>query len=128
MVVNKYPDLPVYTIRPEGGMGRTRVLHRDHLLPIGQAVRIPEEKDPPSPVNRPMTRQQGGTRYAGGHRTQFSASQSQMDCEQDSETENEFEICFMEKTIVKLLKSRFLKQMRMELWMKVNLAKFNLQV
>ncbi len=93
VVVNKYPDLPVYTIRPEGGMGRTRVLHRDHLLPIGQAVRIPEEKDPPSPVNRPMTRQQGGTRYAGGHRTQFSASQSQMDCEQDSETENEFEIC-----------------------------------
>ncbi len=91
--VNKYPDLPVYTIRPEGGMGRTRVLHRDHLLPIGQAVRIPEEKDPPSPVNRPMTRQQGGTRYAGGHRMQFSASQSQMDCEQDSETENEFEIC-----------------------------------
>lgn len=39
VVVNKYQDLPVYMVKPESGMGHTRVIHRDHLLPIGQTVR-----------------------------------------------------------------------------------------
>ena len=29
------PDVPVYVVKPENGIGRTRTLHRNHLLPIG---------------------------------------------------------------------------------------------
>uniref|UniRef100_A0AAR2M6Q9 Gypsy retrotransposon integrase-like protein 1 n=1 Tax=Pygocentrus nattereri TaxID=42514 RepID=A0AAR2M6Q9_PYGNA len=35
VIVGKIPDLPVYRIKPESGMGRVRTIHRDHLLPIG---------------------------------------------------------------------------------------------
>uniref|UniRef100_A0A3B3TCM2 Uncharacterized protein n=1 Tax=Paramormyrops kingsleyae TaxID=1676925 RepID=A0A3B3TCM2_9TELE len=35
VVVAKLPNLPVYRVRPEGGRGTFRTLHRDHLLPIG---------------------------------------------------------------------------------------------
>lgn len=94
VVVNKYQDLPVYTVKPESGMGRTRVIHRDHLLPIGQTVMISQEKDPPPSINRPMTRHQRGTRYDDDYNMHYSVSQSLRDVEENSETENEFEPCF----------------------------------
>lgn len=71
VVVNKYQDLPVYTIKPENEMGRTRVLRRDPLLPIGQTDRIPLENDPPPSVNRPMTQNQRGTHYGDDHNMQY---------------------------------------------------------
>ncbi|KAI5627544.1 hypothetical protein C0J50_12903, partial [Silurus asotus] len=45
MVVEKLKDVPVYRLTPEFGMGGVRTLHRDHLLPIGENVRlyVPEE-------------------------------------------------------------------------------------
>lgn len=43
VVVGKLPNLPVYRVRPEGG-GKPRTLHRDHLLPIGESVRMPDEQ------------------------------------------------------------------------------------
>lgn len=92
VVVNK-KDLPVYIVKPESGMGRSRVLHRDHLLPIGQTVKISPEEDPLPSMNRPMTRQQRGTCYDGSHNMHFPVSQSVRDDEANSETENEFETC-----------------------------------
>uniref|UniRef100_A0AAY4AVH5 Gypsy retrotransposon integrase-like protein 1 n=1 Tax=Denticeps clupeoides TaxID=299321 RepID=A0AAY4AVH5_9TELE len=40
-VKRKLPNLPVYQVQPETGTGKMKVLHRDHLLPIGEAVRLP---------------------------------------------------------------------------------------
>lgn len=41
VVLEKMPNLPVYKVKPEDGKGGAKTLHRDHLLPIGQLVRLP---------------------------------------------------------------------------------------
>ncbi|XP_052469911.1 uncharacterized protein LOC128026690 [Carassius gibelio] len=41
LVVDKMPNLPVYKVKPERG-GGVKTIHRDHLLPIGQSVRMLE--------------------------------------------------------------------------------------
>jgi hypothetical protein len=50
--------IPVFTVIREDGEGRTRILHRNLLLPVGfiREQEIPQEK--PKPVPRPRTRQQ----------------------------------------------------------------------
>lgn len=55
VVEGKLPNLPVYRIKPEDGHGVVKTMHRDHLLPIGQLVRLPRSEREPSPV-RPVTR------------------------------------------------------------------------
>jgi len=44
VVVGKMPNLSVFYVRPEGGKGGVKTIHRDHILPIGQSVRIPVEQ------------------------------------------------------------------------------------
>ena len=58
VVVDQLPDLPVYKLKPESGMGKIRTLHRDHLLPIGSLVEIHQEREDQLPVHRPVTRAQ----------------------------------------------------------------------
>lgn len=56
VVVGKMPNLPVFRVRPEGGRGGIRTIHRDHILPIGQSVRIPVEQAFEETTVRPRTR------------------------------------------------------------------------
>nr|XP_057906640.1 uncharacterized protein LOC131104002 [Doryrhamphus excisus]XP_057906648.1 uncharacterized protein LOC131104002 [Doryrhamphus excisus] len=56
VVLGKMPNLPVYKVKPEDGGGGVKTLHRDHLLPIGESVRMPTvSKEETSPV-KPRTR------------------------------------------------------------------------
>lgn len=45
VVLQKLPNLPVYRLQPERGNRAIKILHRDHLLPIGCLVRLPEEHE-----------------------------------------------------------------------------------
>ncbi|XP_070401169.1 uncharacterized protein [Nothobranchius furzeri] len=40
-VVGKMPNLPVYQLKKENGSGHLKTIHRDHILPIGQHVKLP---------------------------------------------------------------------------------------
>ncbi|XP_038574937.1 uncharacterized protein LOC119902683 [Micropterus salmoides] len=60
VVVGKMPNLPVYKLKPEAGTGGVKTLHRDHILPIGQHVRMPEVEDEDGSSVRVKTR--SGTR------------------------------------------------------------------
>lgn len=40
-VVGKMPNLPVYQLKKENGSGHLKTIHRDHILPIDQQVRLP---------------------------------------------------------------------------------------
>lgn len=40
LVMEKLPNLPVYRVKPETGTRSVRTLHQDHLLPIGDKVRL----------------------------------------------------------------------------------------
>ncbi|KAI5616885.1 hypothetical protein C0J50_23556 [Silurus asotus] len=54
----RMPNLPVYKVKPEDGRGGVKTLHRDHLLPIGQFVRMPtvETEDNSRVKTKPRTR------------------------------------------------------------------------
>ena len=56
VVMGKMPNLPVFKIRREDGTPGTKTIHRDHLLPIGQLVRIPPPNQDEDPPARPKTR------------------------------------------------------------------------
>lgn len=53
VVIKKLPNLPVYRVRPEHGNGVVKTLHRDHLLPIGYLVRMPNPSKNTDPVRKP---------------------------------------------------------------------------
>ncbi|XP_029104416.1 uncharacterized protein LOC114909432 [Scleropages formosus] len=44
VVEDQLPGLPVFRLKPEGELGPGKVLHRNHILPIGQEVRWRSEK------------------------------------------------------------------------------------
>lgn len=57
-IVEKLPNLPVYKIKPERGMGAKKTVHRNHLLPIGYLVRLPVDDGVDDSQQRPVTRAQ----------------------------------------------------------------------
>ncbi|KAJ8348558.1 hypothetical protein SKAU_G00271470 [Synaphobranchus kaupii] len=56
VVLGKMPNLPVYKVKPEDGRGGVKTLHRDHLLPIGQFVRMPIVETEANSHVKPRTR------------------------------------------------------------------------
>lgn len=56
VVVGKMPNLPVFKIRREDGRPGTKTIHRNHLLPIGQFVRMPPVSQSENTPARPRTR------------------------------------------------------------------------
>lgn len=77
VVVEKLPNLPVYKVKPEHGPGVLKTLHRDHLLPIGYMVRMPNPSDDTRHIRRPVTR---------AHRSQKSQAVKPPDPFEESDT------------------------------------------
>lgn len=81
-VIEKLPNLPVYRVKPEGARGPVKTIHREHLLPIGQLVRVPgsdEDEQPQLPKRQPRTRQE-------------TARVPESDPHSDSDSSLEFEV------------------------------------
>ncbi len=38
VVQSQMPNLPVFRLNPESGTGPVKILHRNHILPIGQEL------------------------------------------------------------------------------------------
>lgn len=85
VVVKKLPNLPVYKVKPEQGPGNFKTLHRDHLLPIGYLVRLPENTQPTERVKPPVTRQRQRRKSENDSKSEQSNSES------DSEYEYAYE-------------------------------------
>lgn len=62
VVVGKLPSVPVYRLKPEDGKGGVKTMHRDHLLPISQSIRMPDDKSYAELPERRKTRLQAGIR------------------------------------------------------------------
>lgn len=56
VVVGRMPNLPVFKVRQEDGRGGLKTIHRDHILPIGELVRLPKAEMECEPPTRPKTR------------------------------------------------------------------------
>uniref|UniRef100_A0A3B3YJ44 Gypsy retrotransposon integrase-like protein 1 n=1 Tax=Poecilia mexicana TaxID=48701 RepID=A0A3B3YJ44_9TELE len=57
IVLERMPNLPVYKVKPERGLGVEKTVHRNHLLPIGHLVRFPADAETEQ-VRKPVTRGQ----------------------------------------------------------------------
>lgn len=64
VIVRQLPNLPVYEVKPESGSGSSKTLHRDHLLPIGYLVRMPDVQDKTEKAVHPhVTRSQSNNKH-----------------------------------------------------------------
>lgn len=85
VVIGKMPNLPVFKIKREDGRLGTKTIHRDHLLPIGQMVRMPctdqDVQSPTKPKTRADThkRSQRNSRKETLELQEFSDSSSDME-------------------------------------------------
>lgn len=53
IVQSQMPHLPVFRLKPESGTGPVKILHRNHILPIGQGLR---QRQVPDSVPEPRKR------------------------------------------------------------------------
>lgn len=60
IVESQLPGLPIFKLKLESGHGPAKVLHRNHILPIGQEVQLRSEKnkEAPKPKRRASKRLQ----------------------------------------------------------------------
>ena len=56
VIVGKMPNLPVFQIQREDGIGVVKTIHRDHLLPINTLVRMPGLDLEEELTHKPRTR------------------------------------------------------------------------
>ena len=87
VVVGKLPNLPVYRVKPEEGKGGVRTIHRDHLLPISQSMRMPEVKTRRESPVRPKTRSQTKKRQPRPMEKTLEVRQEDTDSSSDRECE-----------------------------------------
>ncbi|KAL7824975.1 hypothetical protein SRHO_G00342600 [Serrasalmus rhombeus] len=94
VVIGKMPNLPVYQVKPEKGIGSVKTIHRDHLLPIGQLVRLPSTTDD-EPV---QTKIPGPKAHESGQpstaRTRTRKGKDLLYSTSDSESEEDHEIYY----------------------------------
>ncbi|KAL1258945.1 hypothetical protein QQF64_009522 [Cirrhinus molitorella] len=88
IVVERMSHVPVYWIKREDGKGGIKTIHRDHLLSIGDLVRVPTADAVPDLPVRRVTRSKvqqekkrisHGSKNGGSERTDFSDSSSDSD-------------------------------------------------
>lgn len=88
VVIAKLPNLPVYRVKPDRGPGSIKVIHRDHLLPIGYLVRfsVPSEKRNQS--KPPVTRAQRAKSYNESPQLRPEEFQDEWDSESEEDSNN----------------------------------------
>ncbi len=85
VVVGKMPNLPVFKIKREDGRLGTKTIHRDHLLPIGQLVRMPFTDQDVDPPEKPKTRADTRKRSQRDSRPEIQELQEFSDSSSDME-------------------------------------------
>ncbi|XP_048241545.1 uncharacterized protein LOC125374619 [Haliotis rufescens] len=73
-IVTSQPNMgiPVFVVQKENGEGRTRTLHRNHLLPIGSLPRTAEPDKPARPIPTPRPRRRKGQTLPAKETTEVS--------------------------------------------------------
>lgn len=56
IVESQLPGLPVFKLKPESGHGSEKILHRNHILPIGREVQLRPQMNKESPKRRRASR------------------------------------------------------------------------
>lgn len=89
VVVGRLPNLPVYKVRPEDGKGGVKTMHRDHLLPISQSLRMPDVGGHEPLPARPKTRLQR-TRTKGRSKRNVERTPDMDNDDTDSSSDMEY--------------------------------------
>ena len=81
VVIGKLPNLPVYRLKPEDGNSRVKTMHRDHLLPISQSLRLRKDNNNEEATVKSKTRAQVKQRKMEKAREEEPESESSSDTE-----------------------------------------------
>ncbi len=92
LVVEQLKNVPVYRLKPESGMGNIRTLHRDHILPIGDEVRLLAPAQSMDHLTPPETRARSVRRKQRNDLGENSVTL--MDKNHVSDSESEEELCY----------------------------------
>ncbi len=96
LVVEQLKNLPVYRLKPESGMGNIRTLHRDHILPIGDEVRLLAPAQSMDHLTPTETRARSVKRKQRNYLGENSVTL--MDNNHVSDSESEEELCCLGKS------------------------------
>ncbi len=86
--LEKLDNLPIYKLKPEKGTGGVRTMHRDHLLHIGDSVRMPKFDERREVPQRPVTRSRAAKKQKEPLREKRASEPSEM-IDNSSESEGE---------------------------------------
>ena len=89
VIESQMSDLPVYRLRPVEGAGPVKVMHRNHILPLGQEVRLSADPGPrPACSPRAMRRRKAKENNRNPAQISDSIVEFQREyCSSDSESE-----------------------------------------
>jgi hypothetical protein len=87
IVESQLPGLPVFKLKPESGHGSEKILHRNHILPIGQEVQLRPEmnKEPPKQRRRASRRLKTKRTESCDTPSLLATEQDKMEVASDSE-------------------------------------------
>lgn len=84
VVESQLPGLPVFKLKPESGHGPGKVLHCNHILPIGQEVQLQSEKNKETP--RPKRK---ASKWLKARRTENCLPAPEQDDKRESASDSE---------------------------------------
>lgn len=92
IVLEKLNNLPVYKLKPEEGIGGLRTMHRDHLLPVGELVRMSKPVSSPEVSQRPKTRSRAAKEHKGlsGKKRPLDSPEAVDDSSESDEERHEY--------------------------------------
>ena len=89
VVESQRPGLPVFKLKPESGHGPEKVLHRNHILPIGQEVQLRSEDQEKSKPKRRASKRLKAKMTENCDLSNPSAPEQDVNIESASESEND---------------------------------------
>lgn len=91
VVESQMSDLPVYRLKPADGSGPIKVMHRNHLLPLGQEVRFNTEVETsPTPSPRVIRHRKAKESKKTSEAQTYNSSDIRLEDQNSSDSESEY--------------------------------------
>ena len=81
IVESQMPNLPVFRLKPEEGNGPVKILHRNHLLPVGHKLRFQSDSEIVKETPKRILRKRKGKQTRGGSQKLHSGPDRQDEVE-----------------------------------------------
>jgi len=95
VVESQLSNLPVFRLKPEDGDGPVKILHRNHILLLGQKVCLESEQQPTSIPKKRLTRRKRSDRRTNDKTSVTDPDMSEHGNRTDGDTDSEDELFYI---------------------------------